>query len=99
METNSISRPVILGVPPFIRLNNGGDCNTLATTKGIYFHYLTGDVSNSPIGTGTSYLMVMTVCWALSDQWQLACDIVSAKMWYRNKGSVNWGVWKLFATV
>lgn len=86
----------VLGVPPFVRFDDNGDCNTLATTRGIYFHYLSGNISNNPTGTG--YLMVMTVYWGSNDQWQLACDIVIGKMWYRCKGSTNWRAWIEIAT-
>ena len=60
---------------------------------------MTGNVSNNPLGSGSNYIIVMTVYFGASDIWQLACDIVAAKMWFRYKSSNSWGAWRELATV
>lgn len=58
------------------------------------FYYNSGISDLSAKHAPADYLIMMTVRFGSSDMWQLACGIISAKMYFRNKSSTVWGAWK-----
>ena len=84
------------------KIDSGGDCNTAFQAKqGIHLRYITGNISNAPYSSSQSgYLIMITLFMGISDIWQLACDIVRGRMWFRNKSSsTTWDSWKQISTV